>query len=128
MVFVEVELVFGFTYLGWLHAGGGGEEEGFAVTSLLDAGAQAGSLTAVLCPAVACVGLTTSVWSSCLRKCPLWGRGELGAPQGLQSIQHRQRGTGQEVGCLATDALLPRPALWMRADVGHGGGGERGCW
>lgn len=46
---VEVELVFSFSYSGWLRAGrGGGEEEGFAITILLDTGVQAGSLAAVL--------------------------------------------------------------------------------
>lgn len=127
---VEVELVFGFTYSGWLHASrGGGEEEGFAVTFSLDAGVQAGSLAAVFCPGVLGIGLTMAVWSPCLGKCPLWGRGELGALQGVQSIQHRQRGAGQEVGCIAVDALLPRPAVDACGHgSGHRGGGEQGCW
>lgn len=62
-----------------------------------------------------CIGLTMAVWSPCPLKCPLWGWGELGALQGLLSIQHRQRGASQEVGSVAADALLPR----MRADVGQ---------
>lgn len=115
---VEVELVFGFTYSSWLRAGRG-EEEGFAVTFLLDDGVQAGSLVAVLCPGVSCIGLTMAGWSPCLGKCLLWGLGELGALQGLQNIQHGQRGAGQEVGCVAADALLPGPTLWMRVDVGQ---------
>lgn len=54
-MFVEVELVFGLTYSGWLCAGGREKEKGFAVTLFLDAEVQAGSLTAVHCPRVLCV-------------------------------------------------------------------------
>lgn len=79
---------------------------GFAVNFLL---VQAGYLNAVLCIRESCIGL-----------CGLssWGNVPFGAEesrehcmQGLQSIQHGQRGAGQEVVCIAVDVLLSRPAL-----------------